>query len=74
VPDQEVCSLLIDAQNKFSSGEKSEALTNLKIALHKVENQKGKSLSLLQAPGKPSLPNELAKAGWGNTWKNSIPF
>jgi len=65
VADQEVRSLLHDAQKKFSSGEKAEALTNLKIALHKLEHLKGKHMSLLQAPGKPSLPSEVAKAGSG---------
>ena len=65
VPDQEVCSLLHDAQKMFSSGKKAEALTNLKIALHKVEHPKAKHLSLLQAPRKPSLPSEVARAGWG---------
>jgi len=65
VPDQEVCALLHDAQKKFSSGEKADALTNLKIALHKVEHQKGKHLSFLHAPDKPSLAGEVAKAGLG---------
>jgi hypothetical protein len=65
VPDQEVCSLLRDAQKKFFSGEKAEALGDLKIALHKVEHPKGKHLSLLRAPRKPRLPREVAKAGWG---------
>ncbi|MFZ0246015.1 MAG: hypothetical protein WAL68_10095 [Candidatus Binatus sp.] len=65
VPDQEVCSLLHDAQKMFSSGEKAEALTNLKIALHKLEHPKDKHLSLLQAPRRPSLPSEVARAGLG---------
>ena len=65
VSDQEVCSLLRDAHKKFSAGEKAEALTNLKIALHKVEHPKSEHLPLLQAPRKPSLPSEVSRAGWG---------
>ncbi len=65
VRDREVCSLLHDAQNRFASGDKPEALRNLKIALRKVEHPEGKHLSLLQAPAKPSLPTEMARAGWG---------
>jgi hypothetical protein len=66
--------LLHDAQNKFSLGEKTEALTNLKIALHKVEHPKGKHLSLLQAPAEPGLPTEMAKAGWGKYLDELHPF
>jgi hypothetical protein len=65
VPDPEVYSMLRDAQNKFSVGEKAAALTNLKIALHKVEHPKGKHLSLLQAPAKPNLPTGVVTAAWG---------
>jgi hypothetical protein len=65
VPDQEVRSLLHEAQKKFSSAEKAEALGNLRIALHKVEEKRRKHRSLLHAPSKPSLPREVAKAGWG---------
>jgi hypothetical protein len=65
VPDPEVCSMLRDAQKKFSSGEKPEALKILKIALHKVEHPKGRHLSLLHAPSRPNLSSEMAKAGLG---------
>lgn len=65
VPDPEVCSMLHDAQNKFSSGDKPEALKTLRIALRKVEHPNGKDLPLLQAPAKPRLPSEMDRAGLG---------
>jgi hypothetical protein len=64
VPDQDVRALLHDAQAKFASGDKAGALTNLKVALHDVENPKGKYVPFLHAPDKPRIPNEMARAGW----------
>jgi hypothetical protein len=64
VPDQDVRGLLRGAQKKFFAGSKSEALTDLAFALRKVEQPNGKRLPLLQAPAKPRLSNEMARAGW----------
>jgi hypothetical protein len=64
VPDKDVCSLLHEAEKEFSSGKKADALTNLRLALHKVERPEGKPLPLLQAPDAPRLPMEIARAEW----------
>jgi hypothetical protein len=63
VPDQEVRSILQEAQTKFPS-DKPSALASLKIALHRLENPDGKHLALLQPPPKPRLSSEMARAGW----------
>ena len=64
ISEQEVRSTLQDAQNKFTSGDKETALTGLRIALHQIENPKGKRLPLLHAPVKPKLSAEVGRAGW----------
>jgi len=64
VSEQELRCTLHEAQDKFRSGDKAGALTNLRIALHQVEKPKGKHLPLLQAPEKPRMPAEMARAGW----------
>jgi len=64
VPDPEVRSMLTEAQSKFASGDTPGALTSLRIALHGIENPKGKHLPLVQAPPKPRIPNEMSRAGW----------
>ena len=74
IADEEVRSLLNEAQSKFSSGDKVGGLTNLKIALHKVENPKGKHLPLMQAPSTPRIPNEMARAGWDQYLNHLHPF
>ncbi|MCU1336691.1 MAG: hypothetical protein JWO19_2272 [Bryobacterales bacterium] len=65
IPDSEVRSLLRDGQAKFAS-DKAGALTDLKIALYKLQNPVGKKLAFLQAPPEPRLSGDIARAGWGN--------
>jgi hypothetical protein len=64
VPDAEVRSMLAAARQKFIDGDKPSAMTDLKIAFHKLENPEGKRLPKLQAPRRPSLPSEMKRAGW----------
>ena len=71
VADQDVRALLQAAQKKFSSGSKCDAVTDLAFALRKVEHPNGEGLPLLQAPAKPRLSNETARAGWG-TYLNQL--
>jgi hypothetical protein len=54
------------ARKKFSDGDKASAMTDLKIALHKLENPQGMRLPKLRAPLKPSLTREMVRAGWSD--------
>jgi hypothetical protein len=64
ISDEYVRAALHEAQSKFASGDKTGGLTSLRIALHKIQNPKGKYLQLLRAPEKPRMPPEMARAGW----------
>ncbi len=64
IPDQAVRTMLIGARQKFEAGDKPAAMTDLKIAFHTLERPEGKYLPKLQAPTKPSIPNEMGRAGW----------
>jgi len=66
ISSEEVRSILHEARAKFSNGDKAEAMTGLKIAMHKLENPVTHYLPLISAPGKPTIPPELNRAGWGN--------
>jgi hypothetical protein len=71
IPDPEVREIVAGARQKFEAGDKPSAMTDLKIALHKLENPDGKYLPKLHAPQKPSLSYEMNRAGWG-TYLNQI--
>lgn len=71
ISDQEVCVTLRNAQSKFASGDKSGGLTDLRIALHKIQQPRGKRLPFLQAPAAPRMPPEMARAGW-NSYLNQL--
>jgi hypothetical protein len=66
ISDEEVRTILKAARQKFTDGDKPAAMADLKIAFHKLDNPEGKYLPKLHAPGKPSLPSELTRVGWGN--------
>lgn len=66
ISDQEARTILVRACERFKAGDKPSAMTDLKIAFHKLENPGGKHLPKLHAPKKPSLPHEMTRAGWGN--------
>jgi hypothetical protein len=65
IPDPEVRSILVEARNKFSSGDKASAITDLKFAFRRLQHPEGSYLPMLHAPKRPSMPSEMERAGWG---------
>ena len=65
IEDVEVRDLLKGARTKFES-DRAGAMTDLKIAMHKIEHPNDKILPMMHAPKAPSLPNEMNRAGWGD--------
>jgi hypothetical protein len=74
IPDSAVRTLLTAARQKFVEGDKPSAMTDLKIALHKLENPEGKYLPTIQAPRRPSLAHDLMQGGWGSYMKELHSF
>lgn len=64
IPDENVRRILIAARQRFSDGEKAQAMTDLKIAFRQLEQPEGKYLPRLHAPKKPTLPVEMVRTGW----------
>jgi hypothetical protein len=71
IPDAEARTMLAAARQKFVEGDKPSAMTDLKIALHRLENPEGKYLPTIQAPRRPSLAPDMMRAGWG-TYMNQL--
>jgi len=59
IADEEVREILKVARQKFIEGDKTTAMTDLKVAFHKIEHPGGKGLPKLHAPRKPSLPSQI---------------
>jgi hypothetical protein len=74
VPDQGVRTVLVDARQKFTNGDKFGAMTDLQIALHMLEEPEGKYLPRISAPQAPSIPSEMERAGWGSYLKQLHSF
>lgn len=65
IDNEEVRKALTNAREKFINCDKPAAMTDLKIALHRLEHPKGKHLPKLHAPQKPRLEKAMEQAGWG---------
>ncbi|UWZ83617.1 hypothetical protein [Occallatibacter riparius] len=59
VPNAEVRSLLVSARTKFAEGDKAQAMTDLKIALHKMENPSDQYLPFIDAPAQPNVSGDF---------------
>lgn len=73
IEDAELRDLLKCARTKFES-DRSGALTDLKIAIHRIEHPKDKIFPIMRAPEAPSLPNEMKRSGWEGYMRNLHGF
>lgn len=64
ISSAEVRAALQSAQEKFAAGDKPSGLAGLRFALREIQHPDGKRLPLLQAPGTPRMPAEMARSGW----------
>jgi hypothetical protein len=64
VPDQNVRAILTEARRKFLDQDKDNAMIDLQVAFHKIQQPEGKTLPRLEVPRQPNWPSELRIAGW----------
>lgn len=64
VTDQDLRTILTEARRKFLIGDKDNAMVELHVGFHKLQELEGKRHPKLLAPRAPTLPNELKRAGW----------
>jgi hypothetical protein len=74
ISDSEVRNLIKGARTKFAGGDKPGAMTDLKVALHKLENPEDRRLSKLHAPPMPTLPAVLKNDGFGKNLEQIHSF
>ncbi len=65
VADPDVRGILLAARKKFSDGDKSHAMVDLRLAFDKVRQPAKRELPEIQPPRVPDLAPELRRAGWG---------
>jgi hypothetical protein len=74
IPDIEVRDLLTKARTKFTDGKKFDAMVDLKVAMHKLQQPEGKYLPRIYAPQAPRMPSEMERTGWKDYFKQLHSF
>jgi hypothetical protein len=74
VMDQDLRKTLAEARHKFLNGDKDNAMIELHVGFHKLQELERKRLPRLLPPRVPTLPNELEREGWGTCLKGLQSF